>query len=142
MLVPDVNVILNASFNSLSNHLEAKAWYERVRRGNELVGIPDLILSAFVRIATNSRVFPDALSALEAFEICDRWRSMDQYLRLEASSSHWDAFQELIGRSNVTGPGVADAYIAAFAVDHKATLVTFDRGFARYPDLTWIQPEA
>ncbi|CAA9531980.1 MAG: hypothetical protein AVDCRST_MAG67-4365 [uncultured Solirubrobacteraceae bacterium] len=32
---------------------------------------------------------------------------------------------------------VPDAYLAALALQQRAGLVTFDRGFGRYPRLSW-----
>jgi len=32
---------------------------------------------------------------------------------------------------------VPDAYLAALALEERAQLVTFDRGFGRYPRLSW-----
>ena len=32
------------------------------------------------------------------------------------------------------------AYLAALAVEHGATWITTDRGFARFPDLRWRLP--
>ena len=36
--------------------------------------------------------------------------------------------------------GIPDALIAAQAIEHGATLVTADRGFARFPRLSWRHP--
>jgi len=37
---------------------------------------------------------------------------------------------------------VPDAYLAALAIEHGATWVTSDQGFARFPGLTWRTPLA
>jgi len=38
---------------------------------------------------------------------------------------------------NLRGNLVPDAYLAAIAFEQRAELVTFDRGFGRYPRLRW-----
>ena len=35
---------------------------------------------------------------------------------------------------------VPDAYLAALAIEHGATWITTDRGFARFPGLRWRLP--
>jgi predicted nucleic acid-binding protein len=38
------------------------------------------------------------------------------------------------------GPDIADAYLAAYALDNNATFVSADRGFARFSRLKWRRP--
>ena len=58
-----------------------------------------------------------------------------------AKKTHWDIFERLLLEARVAGPAVSDAYLAAFAIQHDATFVTFDRGFARFPGLRWMKPD-
>jgi predicted nucleic acid-binding protein len=53
---------------------------------------------------------------------------------------HWDLFRPLCIEGNATGDRVPDAYLAALAIEHGCELVTFDRGFGRYPGLRWSAP--
>lgn len=39
-----------------------------------------------------------------------------------------------------TGPVLADAILAAFAIEHRATLFTNDGDFERFPGLKWENP--
>jgi toxin-antitoxin system PIN domain toxin len=140
LLIPDVNLILNASLDDWPFHASARGWFEDAQAGNETVGIPDFILVAVVRISTNPRVLRAPLSIEQALGICDAWRAIPQFRALNDGPRRWQTFRDLTSRVNVTGPAVTDAYIAALAMHHNATLVTFDRGFSRYPGLMWIQP--
>lgn len=45
-------------------------------------------------------------------------------------------------RAGARGNLVPDAFLAALAIEHRATLVTSDRGFARFPGLAWTPPLA
>ena len=56
------------------------------------------------------------------------------------SSRHWDIFVGL--RADVRGPLVADAYLAALAIEHGCELITTDSDFARFPGLRWRHPLA
>jgi len=140
LLVPDVNVLLNAYFTRLEHHDGAHTWLQRVRTGDDLVGMPDLVLSSFVRIATNPRVFPERLSADDALEFCGMIRGSSAVVRLVGGPRHWQTFSSLVRAAAITGPDVADAYLAAFALENNATFVTFDRGFQRFPGLRVIEP--
>ena len=38
------------------------------------------------------------------------------------------------------GNDINDAWLAALAIEHRATLVSTDRGFFRFPGLDWLNP--
>jgi toxin-antitoxin system PIN domain toxin len=53
---------------------------------------------------------------------------------------HWPIFAGLCHDVGARGNLVPDAYLAALALEHGATWVTTDRGFARFPGLRWRTP--
>jgi len=135
LLVPDVNVLLNAQFTSQAHHASALRWLEATSEGAEIVGIPNLVFSAFVRIATNPNASSTPLSTAEAFAYCDHLRQLPATTPLREGPRHWDLFRSVVLASGVAGPDVSDAYLAAFAIENNATFVTFDRGFRRFEGL-------
>lgn len=94
-----------------------------------------MILSSYIRVVTNPRLETLVRSATEAFAKCEEIRRMPAYVPLKEGPRHWDIFRELVLESGVAGPHVADAYLAAFAIENNATFVTFDRGFHRFSGL-------
>jgi uncharacterized protein len=56
---------------------------------------------------------------------------------VRAGSTHWLRFIELCRQLGLRANLVPDAYLAALAVEQGARLITFDRGFGRYPGLRW-----
>ncbi len=46
---------------------------------------------------------------------------------------HWGIFRQLATANDATGNDVADAYLAAHAVENNADWLSADRGFARFP---------
>jgi predicted nucleic acid-binding protein len=56
------------------------------------------------------------------------------------SRRHWDVFASLC--RGIKGPLVADADIAALAIDRGCELMTTDGDFARFPGLRWRHPLA
>lgn len=108
--------------------------------GAEPFGVSDLVLSAFTRIVTNHRVFRDPTPPTRALEFCRVVREAPSSLVIHPSPRHWETFAGFVQHLRARGNDVADAYLAALAVDSGATWVTTDRGFARFPGLRWITP--
>lgn len=89
-----------------------------------------------VRLATNPRIFvrPDPIDAV--IEYLDTLLEPPAQL-LRSGRTHWQRFTELCRHLRLRGNLVPDAYLAALALEQGAELVTFDRGFGRYPGLRW-----
>ena len=135
MLVPDVNVLIYAVQADSKSHEAATTWLAGAGDGDEVLGIPTLMLSGFVRVSTNASMVTSRLSAPEAFSRCHEFMAHPAAVLLETGPRHWDIFRSLVLESGVAGPHVADAYLAAFAIENNATFVTFDQGFRRLPGL-------
>jgi uncharacterized protein len=41
---------------------------------------------------------------------------------------------------NLQGNDFSDVFIAAFALEYNATLVSADQGFSRFQNLKWLNP--
>ena len=66
MIVLDANVPLYADNPASAHHGTCRAWLEHALNGSEQVGLPWQTLLAFIRIATNNRVFERPLDSIEA----------------------------------------------------------------------------
>jgi uncharacterized protein len=136
MLLPDVNVLLAAFRADHVHHSLAREFLDAARTSGTVIGLSDVALASVVRLATNSRVFvrPDPVdSVLEFVEVL---RDPPSQL-VRAGAGHWARFAELCHHLQLRGNLVPDAYLAALALEQGAELVTFDRGFGRYPRLRW-----
>jgi toxin-antitoxin system PIN domain toxin len=136
VLLPDVNVVLAAFRADHTHHAPARAFVEAARGGSVALGLSDVALAGVVRLATNPRVFarPDTVEAVLGY--------LDALLEppaqlLRAGTAHWVRFTELCRHLQLRGNLVPDAYLAALALEQGAELITFDRGFGRYPRLRW-----
>lgn len=49
-------------------------------------------------------------------------------------------FMNLMAAAMAAGPVLSDAILAAYAIEHRATLCTNDGDFARFPALSWENP--
>jgi hypothetical protein len=136
----DVNVLVNAHRPEAADRERFREWLDSARRGPEPLGLADVVLSGFIRIVTHPKAFREPTSLDDALGFVDSLRAGPACLRLAPGERHWSIFADLCRRAGATGNRVPDAYLAALAIEHGATWVTADRGFARFPGLRWQHP--
>jgi toxin-antitoxin system PIN domain toxin len=136
MLLPDVNVVLAGFRSDHVHHHPARTFLGQARAGTEVLGLGDHMLASVIRLATNSRVFsrPDPIDDVVDY-IAVLLEPPGQLVR--AGGTHWQRFTQLCSKLSLRGNLVPDAYLAAVAQEQAAELITFDRGFGRYPGLRW-----
>lgn len=140
VLCLDVNVLVLAHRADLADNDRYGQLLESWANGLEPVGVPDMVLSGFLRVVTNRRVFAEPTTSTEAWDSVDRLLGAPAVALLRASERHWTHFRRLANDIEARGPDVADAYLAAYAVDNNATFVSADRRFARFSRLRWRHP--
>ena len=140
MLLADVNLYLYARRRESQDHERYRAWLEERLSGPEPFGVSELVLSAFVRIVTNHRVYREPTSPEAALDFCDIVLSAPATVRLRPGPRHWSIFASLCHAVRARANAVPDAYLAALAIEHGATLVSMDRALARFPGLRVQHP--
>lgn len=53
---------------------------------------------------------------------------------------HWGIFERLCEATRAKGNLIADAYLAALAIESGSEWVTTDRDYSRFPGLKWRHP--
>jgi toxin-antitoxin system PIN domain toxin len=140
VILCDVNVLLQAYRSDLSDHVRWQDWLERQLNSDEAFGISPLVLSAFTRIVTNRRAFVQPESIGSALAFCDSLVSLPQAVVVTEGPRHWRLFTGLCRKVEAKGNLVPDAYLAALAIEHGATLCSRDVDFSRFAGLRWIDP--
>jgi toxin-antitoxin system PIN domain toxin len=136
----DANVLLYAHRSDAPEHERYFSLLADWANGHEPVGLSGMVLSGFVRLVTNRRVFSVPTPTTDAWRFVDQLLDAPAALLLQASDRHWTHFRRLANDIDARGPDIADAYLAAYAVDNNATFISADRGFARFSRLRWRHP--
>jgi hypothetical protein len=140
MKLIDLNLLLYAVNTDSAPHRQAKAWLEEVLSGDEPIAIPWVVLLGFLRIATNSRIFPNPLEVTQALEIVDGWLTQPNVQLLSPKLRHWPILRSLVHESGTAGNLTTDAHLAALAIENGAELCSTDSDFFRFPRLNWSNP--
>ena len=142
MLLLDVNVCVYAFRRESRRHEEFKAWLEQALSGPEPVGLPEQVLASMVRLVTNHRIYQDPSTPTAVLSFCDALLQAPAALRVRPAERHWGIFRGLVLQHGLRGNDIPDAYLAALALEQRATWVTTDHGFARYQGLRLLDPLA
>jgi toxin-antitoxin system PIN domain toxin len=142
MILPDVNVLIYALRRDLPLHRICRPWLVALVSGGARFGLSLLVLSAVVRITTNTRVFRKPSTIAEAFGFCEDLLGQPHCQIVEPGERHWDIFKQLCTEIETRGPSITDAWFAALAIESGCEWVTFDRDYARFPGLKWHAPRA
>jgi uncharacterized protein len=142
VILLDVNVALAAHRNDHPHHESVRPWFDWLTAGDEQFGVPDVVWSAFVRSATNTRIFEVPTPIDDAFAFLRAVRAQPNHVTVVPGEAHLAIFEDVCRRFDATGDLVPDAYLVAIAMEVGASIASFDRDFARFDDLDWIIPDA
>ena len=142
MIVVDVNLLIYAVNEDAPDHRESKAWLEAAISGTETVGLPWIVLLAFLRLTTRAGLFRSPLTANAAFDLVDAWLQQPSVVVPEPTSRHLQTMRDLVSPLGTGGNLTSDAYLAALAIEHGAELCSTDNDFARFGRLRWRNPLA
>jgi uncharacterized protein len=140
VILVDANILLYAEDQLNPQHAAAKRWWDEQLSGSSPVCLCWTVIGAFIRIATNSRVFESPLSRKEAMAKVQGWLEQPCTRLVEATERHWLVFQQMMNDGQALGNLVTDAHLAALAIQHGCELLSTDADFARFPRVKWRNP--
>lgn len=140
MIALDANLLVYAHVQSYEQHRPARAWLEEQLTRSPRVGLPWTSLLTFVRLVTNPRVFSEPESVAHAWGQVEAWLDADSTWTPVPTSRHRDVLAGCLTHSTIRANDVADAHLAALAIEHGLRLATTDQGFARFERLDWFNP--
>lgn len=141
MLLLDINVCLYA-YRPTESETAARvsAWLTPRLVGRERIAVSEPVLASVLRIATHPRVFRQPSSPADALAFAQSLASAPAAHLVRPGPDHWPLVRELVSEHRLRGNDIPDAVLAAHALELGASLVTVDRGFARFSPLRTISP--
>ncbi len=142
MTLADVNVLLYAHREDSPQHAVCRGWLLETMKGDAPFGVSEAVLAAFVRIATHRKIFKQPTRLEVALAFVAGLLRQPNAVTVRPGPRHWEIFSRLCREANARGTLVADAYLAALAVESGCEWITTDGDFARFPGLRWRSPLA
>ncbi|MBT9437790.1 MAG: PIN domain-containing protein [Desulfobacterales bacterium] len=142
MILVDANILLYAEDALQSRHQQARVWWDGQLSGTGVVCLCWTVLSAFIRIGTNPRVFEHPLSLEQALARVQSWLDQPCTRVIRPTERHWTVFKQVLTDGQAVANLVTDAHLAALAIEHGCELASTDSDFARFPKLKWRNPLA
>jgi uncharacterized protein len=138
--LPDVNILIYAHREDAPEHDRYAEWLKALTASVEPFALSDMVLSGFLRVVTNQKIFHPPTPMDTALAFCLRLVDWPRASLITPGRRHWELFTALC--RDIKGPLVSDAYIAALAIEHGCELITTDSDFARFSGLRWRHPLA
>lgn len=140
MILVDANVLLYAEDESSEHHKIAKAWWDQKLSETLPLCLCWPTINAYLRIATNPRVYQNPLTIDQATKRVESWMKQPCLRLVQPTPSHWKIFQKMMKEGQAKANLVPDAHIATIAIENGCVLYSFDNDFSRFPDLKWKNP--
>ena len=121
MRLLDANILMYASFDVFPQHARTKKWLDaRLNDTDTPLGIPWESIMAFVRLSSNPRIMQPAISV--------------------ATVRHRHYLDTFLNLPEMNHKLVADAHLAALAIEHGLVMVSADSDFRLFPGLRIEDP--
>lgn len=140
MKLVDANVLIYAVNADSDQHEEAKRWLDASLTGAAPVGFTWLALLAFIRLVTKPGIFARPMPVTDAVLLTQDWLAQPAAHVLAPTARHAFVLADLLAGQGTGGNLVNDAHLAALAIEHRATIVSYDRDFDRFPGVRWERP--
>jgi len=142
LILVDANILLYVEDSLHFRHKQAHEWWDSQLSGTGVVCLCWTVLSAFIRIGTNPRVFEHPLSLEQALARVQSWLDQPCTRVVRPTERHWTVFKQVLTDGQAVANLVTDAHLAALAIEHGCELASTDSDFARFPKLKWKNPLA
>jgi len=139
LFLPDANTLIHALRADSAEHESCHRWLTSAAAAGDIIGLCELVEVALLRIPTLPKLWLVPMAETLGFWKDDLW-SYPGTRRLAAGSRHAGILAGLITSHGLCGNDINDVWLAALAIEHRATLVSTDQGFSRFSGLSRINP--
>lgn len=131
----DNNILINAFRPDLKHHAVARQWLETALNNTRSIRLFPTVEAGFLRVVTHPKVFTPPSTMAEAANfllvLCEA-PAVEIVTWTSACRERW---LTLCREFSLSGNDCNDAMLAALALEKGLRVVTFDRGFQRFPEL-------
>lgn len=110
--------------------------------GADPVGLPWIVLLAFIRITTREGIMRRPLPLDAALAYVQSWLEQPCVEVIAPGEHHWPILCRLLEDTGTAGNLTSDAHIAALALERGAVVCSTDHDFARFPGIRQVNPLA
>lgn len=142
MILVDANLLVYAVDSDSPRHRAARRWLERTLSGTTAVGLPWVVLLAFLRLTTRTGILRTPLPLERALSYVHEWLEQPYVTAVPPGPRHWPLLRNLLRQTGLGGNLTSDAHLAALAIELGATLCSTDHDFARFPGVEHVDPLA
>ena len=140
MILVDVNLLLYAYDSESPHHKASRGWLEGAMSSGHAIRFSLTTVLAFVRIASDRRVYTRPLSPADACSLVETWLALPNVRVLQPGPRTWRLLARMCEEGQAKGAMVMDAHLAALALEHGASIASTDRDFMRFPDIDLMNP--
>ena len=141
MIAVDSNILIYAHRTDSPFYSAASANLRRLVEGRSAWAVPWPCLHEFYGVVTHpNRYLPPSTPAQAARQI-GFWMDSPALRLITETQYHWQTLQDMLLATDIKGPMVHDARIAAICLQHGVReFWTADRDFSRFPMLNCRNP--
>jgi toxin-antitoxin system PIN domain toxin len=140
VILLDTSLLIYAIDSDSVRHAQARRWLEGVLSGTQWVGLPWIVLLAFVRITTRAGILRKPLPVEAAVAFIDGWMEQPYVTLVGPGDNHWAVLRNLLLAEGTAGNLTSDAHLAALAIEHGCTVASTDHDFRRFAGVTVFNP--
>ena len=142
MILLDVNLLIYAVDADSPQHARARRWLEQTLSGDTAVGLPWMVVLAFVRVTTRAGILRAQLTVAQAIGFVDEWLAQPYVILVAPGDAHWPILKNLLLDAGAAGNLTADAHLTALAIENGCAIASSDHDFRRFAGLKLINPLA
>lgn len=143
MIAVDTNVLVYAHRADSPFHQRSAHAVRQLAEGHADWAIPWPCVHEFLSVVTHRRIYQPPSRPEQALDQLRAWAASPSLRFIGEGPGHLDTIASLVLAGAVTGPKVHDARIAAICLTNGVSeLLSLDRDFTRFPDLTTRSPLA
>ena len=142
MILLDANLLIYAIDADSPQHARARRWLEETLSTDTWVGLPWIVVLAFIRITTRAGVMRAPLSVEQAVGFIDDWLAQPYVVLVGPGDGHWPVLRNLLVTEGAAGNLTSDSHLAALAIEHGCEIASADNDFRRFTGIKLLNPLA